>query len=147
MRAIFPILLAAALGFGICYLILGPGDDEAGQEPHEPPAKPDPESERMGERFGLKTGTLSVAVRRVDGKKLDLAEVGYLVPGGQPRWLMAQGGRRVITDAPLGKVTAIARAPGFDIAEQECHVVAGVRADVVINIRPRKSSSPAKSDG
>ena len=138
MRALPLILLVAALGLGLWYVMGGFDDGAERREPTEDTeaTEPDPEAERMQKRFGLKTGTLSVVVRTVDGQSPLMAEVGYLMPGGKPRWLVAEGGRRVITDAPLGSVTAIARAPGYAMVEQRCEVVAGVRADVIITLRP-----------
>ncbi|MDJ0976580.1 MAG: hypothetical protein QNJ98_19140 [Planctomycetota bacterium] len=152
MRIVPLLLLVAVLGLGLWYVLGGFDEDPATREPAEDTeaTEPDPEAERMEKRFGLKTGTLSVIVRTIDGQSPLMAEVGYLMPGGKPRWLVAEGGRRVITDAPLGRVTAIARAPGYARVEQPCEVVAGVRADVVITLRPgdmNKTDPDAKPGG
>lgn len=145
MRLGPPLLLTAVLGLGLWFLLGGFDRKEPDADPPETPsaAETDPERERMEKRFGLKTGTLAVEVRTIDGKRPMLAEVGYLLPGGEPRWLGAAEGRRVITDAPLGMLTAVARAPGYAVAEQPCQVVAGVRSDVVITLRP---GDPEESD-
>lgn len=149
MRLAGPLLLTLVLGMGIWFL-LG-GFEQEDEEPQEPAAAAapaaDPERERMERRFGLKTGTLAVQVRTIDGKRPYLAEVGYLTPGGKPRWLGAEGGERVITDAPLGMVTALARAPGYYMTKQDCQVVAGVRSDVVITLRPGDMNEEAPEPG
>lgn len=149
MRPVLIIALVAVLGVGVWALLGGfdqPQTDDTDESTDvSETAEEAAEREREMARFGLKTGTLAVQVRTVDGKRPLLAEVGYLQPNGKPRWLVAQEGRRVITDAPLGSLTCVARAPGYGMAKQGCEVVQGVRADVILVLSP-ETGAPKDGD-
>lgn len=136
MRFVGLTLLIVLLGTGIWALLGGfdkpPAADPAPADAEGETAEEAAARERLMARFGRKTGTLGIEVRIADGTKPMMAEVGYLQPNGKPRWLTAQNGRRVITDAPLGSLQVVARAPGYDRAEQGCELVQGVRADVIV---------------
>lgn len=146
MRVVGLTLLIVLLGTGIWALLGGfdkpPADDPVATDPDGETAEEAAARERMMARFSRKTGTLGIEVRTADGSKPMMAEVGYLQPNGKPRWLTAQNGRRVITDAPLGSLRVVARAPGYDRTEQGCELVQGVRADVILILGLPQKADP-----
>lgn len=138
------LLLLSALTCGLAlalWNLLG-GEGEGGPEPTAQIApvveeEPDPDEETPASRRArLTTGTLVVSVRAPDGKVPRGAVAGYRYAGeDRVRQIDASGEVR-FTDAPLGTLTVVARAPGYQEGLQQHPLQAGLRADVLVMLRP-----------
>lgn len=139
MRLVLLTLLTAVLAWGV-WTFLGDSDEHVPEEPPvvEPPRTPppDPENERAVNRAKLTTSTLVITVRDPKGKVPQGATAGYRYAGEDRLRLVNAQGKVRFTDAPLGTVTIVAKAPGFRADDQRHPLQAGVRSDVIFVLRP-----------
>ena len=93
------------------------------------------EAERVRARLRLQTGTLTIRVRGPDGEDVPGAEVGW-AHLGEERWFLAgEGGSRVLTQIPHGRVTARARSERYRLEETEVEVLRGIPAEVTLILK------------
>ena len=147
MRTVLLLLLTAALGYGLWVLIDIGGDSGRPSSPEdgnlEDMESPEQRAARDREirRYGRKTGTLTVRARTTDGEVPAGLEVGYIRADDTVRWLYADDNNaRTFTDAPLGRIRAVARATGYPQVEQDCQVIADVPCSAVLLLSPAPAS-------
>ncbi len=142
MRIVLLTLVTAVLAWSVWTFLSDP-QAETPDEPAPPPVEPapvSPEDERANSRARLTTGTLVVTVRDAKGGVPEKAKAGYRHAGeDRVRFVNKQGQVR-FTDAPLGTLTVLARAPGFKADEQKKPMTAGVPADVYFVLRPEEAA-------
>lgn len=141
MRIVLLVLVTAVLAWGVWSFFTEP-QAEAPQEPDPATIEPTPltpEDERANSRARLTSATLVVTVRDAKGAVPPRAQAGYRHGGEDRLRYVNKEGRVRFTDAPLGTLTVIARAPGFQAGEQERPMTAGVPADVFFVLRPAEA--------
>jgi hypothetical protein len=136
MRAVVTVLLAVLVA-AAAYLVLIRG--EAGPDDGESvvPGQQDWEREQNPALF-QKTGTLVVRVRAPDGSVPPGAEVGYVQDGERRLALADAVGKATFSDAPVGRLQVVARAPGFQEASQTRELMAGIQLEVLLFVTPRR---------
>jgi hypothetical protein len=133
--AVFVTLLLA----GALWLLLGSGDSSP-----EVAWAPNP-AELERERFPHLTRgkeVLTLQAKTPSGEVPDGTEVGYRVGDGY-RWRYAdKQGRQTFTDAPIGTLEVMARAPGFADTKGTVVVIAGLAAERLLLLRRERDPAP-----
>ena len=62
--------------------------------------------------------------------------MGYEVDGKSHLYYADEAGRRDLTDVPLGDIVVIAEAPGYARKRQRWTLIAGVPAEVLLELKP-----------
>ena len=137
MRSFFLLLVTAALAWGL-WTLLGSAEERPFpvEAPPEEPPVPEEADTTAARRARLTTGTLVVTVQTPKGEVPPGAVAGYRFAGEDRLRRPNREGQVRFTDAPLGPLSVVARAPGFVEAEQRRPLLAGVRLDVVLVLRP-----------
>jgi len=86
----------------------------------------------------VKTGVLTVRASAPDGTVPFATEVGYRYRDRTSLLNAGPDGMRRMADAPIGEILVIARAPGYEDAEQPRTLVAGVPMEVVLKLVPKE---------
>ena len=84
----------------------------------------------------LKHGTLTVRVQGPDGRRVPLAEVGYEMPSKTMLYGTLDDGTRTLNDVPLGEITVVVRAPGFEPVRRPTRIEAGVTEELTVILTP-----------
>lgn len=93
--------------------------------------------------MGLKSGTLTVRVRTPDGRPPPGAQVGYEA-GREPRlYYTTDEGVRTLGDVPLGDLTVVVVAPGYETVRRRTRVEAGVTEELTV-ILTASSADPRR---
>jgi hypothetical protein len=130
MRPSHLVLLALLLAAGL-WLVLRPAPTDL---PQEPGATVGDGAEPW---MRLTAGTLTLRVRALDGTIPLGAEAGYRTDRGERlRAVHPPAGEAEFTDAPLGELVVLARAPGYQPLARPARVEAGAREDLVLVLEP-----------
>ncbi len=152
MRATGLILLTLVLAFGVWKLV---GDEESLRAPApseiDPPEPQDPrvaETEKRAYPTGsLPTSTtLTVRVLSRSGHVPDKAEAGYVFGGRERLRRVDARGLVTFTDAPLGELEIVGRAPGFERSSQRRYLNAGLSTEVVMALKLKAGFKPPGED-
>lgn len=84
----------------------------------------------------LRYGTLTFRLRAPDGSVPPGAQVGYETPRGPRLYYVNPEGVRTLTDVPLGELTLVAQAPGFEPLKRAARLEAGVTEEVLMVLTP-----------
>lgn len=137
MRPSHVVLLALLLAGGL-WLLLQPRRIEPAAEPI---SRADDGAEPW---MRLKTGTLLVRVRAPDGSVPLDAEAGYKTDRGERlRAAQPPRGEAEFTDAPLGELVVMARAPGYLPVSRPARLEPGTREELVLLLEP-EAPPPAR---
>src|SRR5262245_7717538 len=109
--------MALGLAAGCVWLLFGnrepPSRVELEQSRDDPTRKP---------WMSLKSGTLTVRVRTPDGSTPAFAQVGYDTTR-EPRLYYTDAlGVKTLGDVPLGELTVVVQAPGFDTERRRTRI-------------------------
>lgn len=138
MRIFALLAVTCLLAWGLWTFLGDPRTSRQQAEDLPEPAERGP----VARRASSTTGTLVVRVRTPAGPVPRGARAGYLY-AGEPRLKpVGPTGEARFTDAPLGPLTVVARAPGFGEVSQRRSVQAGVRTDVVLILVEEGRESP-----
>jgi hypothetical protein len=130
MRPVHLLLLAFALAGGL-WLLLAP---RSGEPTPDPASRADDGAEPW---MRLKSGTLLLRVRALDGSIPPETEAGYRTDRGERmRAVHPPRGEAEFTDAPLGDVVVVARAPGYQPLSRPSRIEAGAREELVLVLEP-----------
>lgn len=152
MRIVLLTLLTLVLAWGIWQLV---GDDEslpAFDETIEgaPEEGPDPRitasDERVYEPGTMPTTTrLTITVTSFSGHVPAGARAGYVYGGRERLREVDERGQVTFTDAPLGMVEIVARAPGFERGSQRRYLNAGLPSEVPMALKLEEGFTPRES--
>ncbi len=135
MRLVLLLALTGALAYGV-WTLLGDGGDHPAQQLGEPEA-PAP-APATGPRPVPRTVTLVLTVR-TEASTIPQGTVAGYRWGGDDRVRPVDGrGRVTFTDAPTGKLSVIARAPGYEETVQERYLTGGVPTDAILVLKRPK---------
>lgn len=84
----------------------------------------------------LRYGTLTFRLRAPDGSVPPGAQVGYQTPRGPRLYYVDPQGVRTLTDAPLGELTLVAQAPGYEPLQRVTRLEAGVTEEALVVLTP-----------
>ncbi len=150
MRVFALLALILLLAWGVWQLV---GDDDLlSQSPTEldgTPDGPDPGVQAADERVYAPgtlptTGTLVVTVMSMSKHIPEGARAGYVYGGRDRLRPVNERGQVTFSDAPLGYVDVVARAPGFERKAQRYYLNAGVPAEVPMVLTLKKGFVPGK---
>ena len=143
MRWSLVLLLGLTVGGGLWLLF---GRDAAAPPGGPATAGSDDEEQSVPAYLRLKSGTLTLRVVATDGTVPALAQAGYETPQGNRLYMMDDEGKKTLTDAPLGNLVILAKAPGFADARRAARIEAGVAEEVAILMTrlPAGSTEPGK---
>jgi hypothetical protein len=99
-------------------------------------------TEELPAYLKLKRGTLTVRVRGPDGKPPPLAEVGYEAHPKPLFYGTLDDGSRTLNDVPLGEITVLVQAPGFEPTRRRTRVEAGVTEEMSVILTPLPADRP-----
>ena len=115
------VVMALALAAGCVWLLFGsrdvPSRVELGENQDDPTRKP---------WMSLKSGTLTVRVRAPDGSAPAFAQVGYDTTREPRLYYTDAQGLKTLGDVPLGDLTVVVQAPGFNTERRRTRIEAGV---------------------
>jgi hypothetical protein len=136
MRPVLIVLLTAMLAWAVWTFFRDPAPQPTSGVPEPIEDEAEEAVDPATAKADLTTGTIVVTVRTPEGTVPKDAWAGYRYAGEDRLRPVNRGGSAQFTDAPLGQVTAVARAPGYVEQTQRRAVIAGVRQDVVLVLRP-----------
>lgn len=93
-------------------------------------------AEDLPPHLTLKFGTLTVRVRGPDGRAVPLAQVGYERQGKALLYGVTDDGSRTLTDVPLGEMTVLVEAPGYQPARRPTRIEAGLPEEITVVLTP-----------
>jgi hypothetical protein len=134
MRPVHLVLLALVLAAGL-WLLLAPRSGEPTSDPASRAA--DAAGDGAEPWMRLKSGTLLLRVRALDGSIPPETEAGYRTDRGERmRAVHPPRGEAEFTDAPLGDLVVVARAPGYQPLSRPARIEAGAREELVLVLEP-----------
>jgi hypothetical protein len=140
MRTTILALITLLLAWGVWQIVgdHGPADvDGLGVEDESVSSDPRvAESEAAAYSPGAlpTSGTLRIKVTSKSGHVPGEAKVGYIFGGRERLRAVDALGLAVFTDAPLGKLEVVGRAPGFLVGTRLCFLNAGVPVSVILRL-------------
>lgn len=150
MRIALLVLLTAALAWGV-WMLVGTTDtadsDGISLDDEAPAEGPDPRITASDERAYAPgtmptTTRLTITVTSFSGHVPEGARAGYVYGGREILRSADARGRVTFTDAPLGMVEIVARAPGFERGSQRRYLNAGLATDVPMALKLEKGFVP-----
>ena len=135
MRTLFLIALTLVLAYGVWTLF---GDDAETPTPLPEETRPKEPPPPAGTTPVPHTVTLVLTVRTSSNTLPKGTVAGYRWGGDDRVRPVDARGRLVFTDVPTGKVTLIARAPGYEEVEQQRYLTGGVPTDAILTLEARK---------
>lgn len=151
MRTLLLVLLTLGLAVGLVYLL---GDDDVVPSFEDestteglPAEGPDPRITASDERSYAPgtmptTTTLTITVTSASGHVPYGAKAGYMYGGREVLRAVNQRGQITYTDAPLGTLEILARAPGFEPGSQRRYLNAGLASEVVMALKLEEGHEP-----
>lgn len=148
MRVAVLTLITLALAWGVWQLV---GDEESlpsFQESDGPPEEgPDPRITASDERVYAPgtmptTTRLTITVTSLSGHVPERARAGYVYGGREILRKVNERGQVTFSDAPLGMVEIIARAPGFERGSQRRYLNAGLASEVPMALKLQEGYEP-----
>src|SRR5688572_4486007 len=94
------------------------------------------DAEDMPAYLKHKYGTLTVRVQGPGGGRVPLAEVGYERPPKTMLYGTQDDGTRTLNDVPLGEITVVVQAPGFQTVRRPVRIEAGVPEELTVILTP-----------
>jgi len=152
MRLVVLSLLTLALAWGLWHVL---GDEESVPalfpEEQDQPEGPDPRITASDERVYAPgtmptTTTLKITVTSFSGHVPVQSRAGYVYGGREHLRDVNERGQVTFTDAPLGIVEIIARAPGFERGAQRRYLNAGLTTEVTMALKLEKDHDPDKME-
>ncbi len=135
MRTLLLLALTITLAYGI-WTLLGDDGEAPVAAPEELPAEAP--TETQGGAPVPQTVTLVLIVRTAASTIPQGTVAGYTWGGDDRLRPVDKTGRVMFTDAPTGKVTLLARAPGYETVRQERYLTGGVPTDAILTLETRK---------
>ena len=148
MRVVVLALITLALAWGVWQLV---GDEESlpsfPQDEGPPEEGPDPRITASDERVYAPgtmptTTRLTITVTSFSGHVPEGARAGYVYGGREILRKVNERGQVTFTDAPLGMVEIIARAPGFERGSQRRYLNAGLSSEVPMALKLEEGYEP-----
>lgn len=137
-----PLFIAAAtVVVLVSWWALTPGRDEAPRPAPEPTAPENGEPAAMKDGGPRTSAPLVVHVKTSDGSPVPAGtQAGFSFAGSDPRMrAVSAGGDARFSDVPLGRVRAVADAPGYVAAPADVIVTAGMTNEVVVLLTPKSA--------
>ena len=146
MRLAILLLVTGLLAWGVLQIVGDDGPATSGDLGVPPGPGAEVEGAGSPRPAGPTTGVLEVTVLSKSGHVPMGAEAGYR-DALEDRWHRAdERGRVLFTDAPLGKLEILGRAPGFTPASQRRFVNPGLRVSVILVLEKDDPAGPPKAD-
>lgn len=132
------VVIALAMAAGVAWLLFG----EPLQRPRVALSEARDGDPTLKPWMGLKSGTLTVRVRTPDGRPPPGAQIGYEA-GREPRlYYTTDDGSRTLGDVPLGDLTVVVVAPGYETVRRRTRVEAGVTEELTVILTPAHEAPP-----
>lgn len=144
MKTFWVVLLTAALACGLASFLGGDGEETydglpADETPEDTPPTPPGAAP-------LTTGVLTVTVRTSHGAAPPESTAGYAFGRGERLRKVDVDGRVRFSDVPLGWVTIVAHAPGYEDGTMRKYLSSGVPVDLVIVLKHADDVEAGKDD-
>ena len=92
--------------------------------------------------MALKSGTLTVRVKGPDGTGFVGAQVGYDTPRDPRLYYTDDDGVRTLAGVPLGDLTVVVQAPGYETVRRRTRVEPGVTEEITVILSPAREGPP-----
>ena len=148
MRPILLVLITLALAWGVWHVfgdedVIPSIEDEEGTPTEGPDPRITASDERVYAPGTMPTTTrLTIRVTSISGHVPHAAKAGYIYGGREVLRDVDERGQVTFTDAPLGMVEIIARAPGFERGSQRRYLNAGLASEVPMVLKLEKDHVP-----
>jgi len=137
MRLLIVLVVTCALAWGLLRLL---GDEGAPTSPVPEEARPPEPAAAAGPTHEIPTTvTLVLTVQTEGGNIPQKTRAGYRYAGDDRLRTVDRQGRVMFTDAPTGRVTLVARAPGYEEILQQRYLTGGLRTDAVLTLKRSKT--------
>ena len=135
MRTLWILLLIGALAWGSWALLFEDEDPGDATDPYTEQSDRKEILDPARRRVSPTTGALVIRVRTAAGHIPARGKAGYRHRGETRLKALDAQGQVLFTDAPLGDLIVVARAPGYPDATQPRYLTSGIRTDVVLVLK------------